>query len=188
MITLPPYPPQRSVLVSFWLVLNLVGGILIGTGVSWVSSPVWFVAGAVFAVVMAIPGLWHPSIASLPYRAWNKLARGFARVARFSVTAICYYGILVAVGRKRSAVRLLGPTPQESLWISRRGFTGQACPHPDGIAQEPPHRSWMRSYCSWAIQSGNAWALSILPFIIILAFLEVDQPKNTLSSDIYTLF
>jgi hypothetical protein len=188
MITLPRFPPQRSVLVSFWLVLNLAGGLLIGTLASLCLSPGWFVSGGVFAAVMAVPGLLRPQIVSLPYRAWNKLARGFARAARFWVTGICYHSIFVAVGQTGSAVKLIRPTPHESLWVSRRAFARQRYPHPDGIAQELPQRSWISAYCSWAGQSGNFWAISVLPFIIVLAFFEVDEQQNTLPADIYTLF
>jgi hypothetical protein len=188
MITLPPFPPQRSVLVSFWLVLNLAGGLLIGTIASLFLSPGWFVSGAAFAVAMAVPGLLRPQIASFPYRAWNKLARQFARVARFCVTGICYYGIFVTVGQTGSAVRLIRPTPHGSLWVSRRGSALPRYPHPDGIAQELPQRSWIRSYCAWAVKSGNVWAVSVLPFVIVLAFFEAEQPRNALPADIYTLF
>ena len=187
MITLPS-SRRPHMLAAFWLATSLSVGMLIGMIGGLALSPRWLFFGLGAAVVMAVPGFLRPQIAAFPYRAWNKLAREFSRGARHWLTGICYYVILVAVGQTKSSIKLMRPTPQESFWVARLGRTVEHTPHFDGSAGEPPRRGWIRPYASWAVQSGNAWALGLLPFVVLLSALEVDQQENPLPADIYTLF
>lgn len=187
MITLPS-SRRPHMLAAFWLAISLSVGMLIGMIGGLALSPRWLLFGLASAVVMAVPGLLRPQIAAFPYRAWNKLAREFSRGARHWLIGICYYVILVAVGQTKSSIKLKHPSPQESSWVARRGRTVEHAPHLDGSARESPRRGWIRSYTSWAVQSGNTWVLGLLPFIVMLSALEVDQQENPLPADIYTLF
>src|SRR5215510_3140694 len=115
MITLPAYPPRRAVLVSFCLVMSCAGGLLIGIASLVLLSLQGFLAGTVLASAIALLGFLRPQAVSIPYRAWNRLAREFARVARPWLIAICYYIVFVAVGRTESSFRLARPALHESL-------------------------------------------------------------------------
>ena len=46
---------------------------------------------------------------------------------------------------------------------------------------------WIRGYISWAIRSGNAWSISLLPFLWLLRLLS-DREEKALEANIYTLF
>jgi hypothetical protein len=189
MITLPRFPPRRAWLRSFWIAISLVSGLMVSILCALLISPHWFASGAAFAVAVAVPGLLQPQIASLPYRAWNKLARAFVRVARFWVTGVCFYIICVTVGLSGSHARLAQPTSNESLWVARRISTSTTYNHKyDGASQEFAQKGWIRAYFAWAVGSGNFWAVCLLPFLMLLAALENDDNRSPVAANIYTLF
>jgi hypothetical protein len=169
--------------------MSLVSGSMVSIFCALLISPRWFACGAVLALVMAVPGLLRPQIVSLPYRTWNKLAQGFVRVARLWVTGVCFYVIFVTVGLTGSYARLAQPTSNESLWVARGTHASTAYdPKHDGMLQEFAQKGWIRAYFAWARQSGNLWAVCLLPFLILLAALENDRNQNPVAGNIYTLF
>jgi hypothetical protein len=189
MIALPRFPPPRAWLQSFWIAISLAGGSIVSLFCAFFISTRWSASGVVFALLTAVPGILRPQIASRPYRAWNKLARRFAQVARFWVTGVCFYIICATVGLTRSHVRLAQPTSNESLWVARRPTTSTAYDHNyDGVPQEFPQQGWIRAYVTWARQSGNLWAVCLLPFLIVLSALEIDETQNRVAANVYTLF
>ena len=189
MITLPRFPPGRAWLQSFWMAMSLTSGAMVSIVCGLLISPWWFASGAAFAVVMAVPGLLWPQLASPPYRAWNKLARGVVRVARLWVTGVCFYIICVTVGLTGSYARLARPTSHESLWVARRTPASAAYGGGyDGVPREFARKGWIRAYFAWARQSGNVWAVCLLPFLILLSATENDENQNRIASNIYTLF
>jgi hypothetical protein len=189
MITLPRFPPRRAWLQSFWIAVSLAIGSMASILGAWYISPPWFTSGAVLALVMAVPGLVRPQIASLPYRAWNRLARQFVRVARLWATGVCFFIVFVTVGLTGSHARLAPPTPNGSLWLARRPLeptaSGYAC---DGVPHEFVQKGWITAYCAWARQSDNLWAVCLLPFLLLLSSLENDENQNPVAANIYTLF
>jgi hypothetical protein len=189
MITLPRFPPRRAWLRSFWIVISLVSGSMVSILCVLLISPRWFASGVVLVLVMAVPGLLRPQIASLPYRTWNKLARGVVRVARLWVTGVCFYIIFVTVGLTGSHARLVQPTSNGSLWVARRtpASTAYGLKH-DGVPQEFAQKGWIRAYLVWARQPGNLWAVCLLPFLILISALENDRNQNPVAANIYTLF
>jgi hypothetical protein len=152
-------------------------------------SPRWSASGAALALAIAVPGLVRPQIASLPYRAWNRLARQFVRVARLWVTGVCFFIVFVTVGLTGSHARLAPPTPNGSLWLARRPLRPTASGYAyDGVPHEFVQKGWISAYCAWARQSNNLWAVCLLPFLILLSSLENDENQNPVAANIYTLF
>src|SRR4026207_1366571 len=97
-IILPP-ALRFSILMAFWLALSLLAGIIISVIVSIWISPTQAPLGLIAVPILALPGLLWPQLAILPYGAWNRLAGTFARFARTWLMGICFYVIVVAVGR-----------------------------------------------------------------------------------------
>jgi Saxitoxin biosynthesis operon protein SxtJ len=186
MITLPP--AQRRYLISFWIVISLSGGLLVGFLLWVVESPRSSSWGVVLAYVSILGGLLRPEALALPYRAWNRLARDFARCARILLLGICFFVIFVAVGRTGSSLKLTRSAPAESLWTPRKtlvpaAFRSQYA----GTITESPKKGWILSLISWTIRSGNVWACCLIPFLVLLSALNTDQ-ESDFSADIYTLF
>jgi hypothetical protein len=102
---------------------------------------------------------------------------------------ICYYIIFVAVGRSGSSLSLAYPSSPKSLWLPRGTLAPSAyVSQHGGTTMAFPEKGWMAAFLSWASQSGNVWAFSLLPFFILLAALQIDQKKSHLPTNIYTLF
>jgi hypothetical protein len=188
MIVLPPYPPLQSWLKAFWVVITLVSGLTVGAFLSLSISGHWFLPALVLSLLMALPGLKWPQIASFPYRAWNKLAREFARLGQFWLLLVCFYIVFVVVGKSGSSLCLARPAPMESMWKPRRprapSFRGSA----HGIIVEPESLGWASAFNSWAAQSGNAWAWFLWPFLMLLSAFHGEDEKSEVPANVYTLF
>ena len=186
MITLP-YPPRRAHLVSFWLTMSMLSGLVCGGLTSLLISPRWIVLGLIVTLGMALPGLLRPEVATKPYKVWNRLARTFGRGARFLLMSICYFVILV-VGQTGSSIGLSRPNCAGSLWVPRRTLARETYAHQHAAStRTSPSNNWIRAYTSWALRSGNLWAVVLLPFLILLMTVE-PEVRTTHPANIYTLF
>ena len=184
-----PFPYRRAWLRSFWATLSLLTGLLMGVLLSSLISPQWIGVSVVLAVGMALPGLLRPLGISKTYRAWNKLAAYFAHGARFLVMGICFYTVLIAVGRAGRSLRLTSRSASESGWVLRRSVSPDAyLSQYDVLLQQHHEKGWIRTYLSWSVRSGNLWAASLLPFLILAAAFDDGQPTTVSSDDIYTLY
>jgi hypothetical protein len=186
MITLRS-PPRRAWVMSFWLAVCLGSGLLIGLLSALLISPRWFGLGVMLALVLALPKrLWTQTIA---YRLWNRLARYFGHAAHLWLMGICFAIIVVAVGRKGLSLRLARPSSTASLWMPRETLAPAAYISQYSVATaRAPEKGWIATFFSWVMQSGNLWALSLLPFLMLLSALRTDQRKSNFPANIYTLF
>jgi hypothetical protein len=50
-----------------------------------------------------------------------------------------------------------------------------------------PDRGWGANYCNWALDTGNWWAMLLLPFIGMLIWLDSDAQER-FPQNLYTLF
>jgi hypothetical protein len=181
--------PRRAWLMSFWLAISVCSGVLIGLVSALLISLQWFALGGIPVAVLACTGLlWRRAIRRA-YAVWNRLALNFGRAAQLLLMGICFYIIFVAVGRTGSALRLAHPSPTASLWVSRGTLAPSAYVSQygarDGVSLQ---KGWIATFLSWAVRSGNWWALSLLPFLILLSALQIDEEKSTFPANIYTLF
>jgi hypothetical protein len=185
----PVIPPARrySILIGFWLALSLFAGITVGAILSLWISPALMILSLIGVPVLALPGLLWPQVAILPYVVWNKLAAEFARYSRAWLMAICFYVIVVAVGRTGASLRLSRPDSGQSLWVPRQDSTGARNGYERVVATEESSKSWIRDFFKWSARSRNLWACGVLPFLILLSALDPEQ-DNTVPKEIYTLF
>jgi hypothetical protein len=184
-----PFPPNNAWLQSFWLVMSVAGGILIGVLSSRPLASPWFVSAAAGIVVLAVPGLLRPQIVSVPYRAWDTLGRIFARNARRWLLLIYYYLVFVAVGRAGASLSLSRPMATKSQWIpwqphapSVHGARGVT------VVEEALRRNWVSSFLAWITKSHNWWICCLLPFLLLYAALESEREESSFPIGIYTLF
>jgi hypothetical protein len=182
-------PPARrySILIGFWLALSLFTGVAGGAVLSLLVSPALVTLGLIAVPFLALPGLLWPPVAIPAYAVWNKLAREFARYARTSLMGICFYVIVVAVGRSGASLRLSRPDSGQSLWVRRQDSTGARNGFERVIATDESSKNWIRNFFRWSARSRNLWACGVLPFLILLSALDPEQ-DTTVPKEIYTLF
>lgn len=187
MILLPD-PPRRSWLMSFWIVMSVCAGLVTGGLAALLGSGHLLGFGVSLAIVLALSGRLRPEAISLPYRAWNKLARYYGSAAEVALTAIWFYIVFAAVGKLGSSLRLARPTSNESLWLLRRtcGVTIYGSHH--DLQTKPSNKKhWTCAFVSWTLKSGNVWAICLLPFLLLISIVETPD-HETFPSNIYTLF
>jgi len=187
MICLPAYPPSNAVLRSFWVVLSslciaiVLAYVVIAKPDRWAYLP-W---GAL--VVIGLISLRQPKLLALAYRIWNKLAREFSKKAQAYAVTVCY---LVIVSTMRlCGSRILRKRPaQTTLWTPHMssGSEGYRRLYSSGGAAHR-NRNWLVTYSIWVFHSGNYWALSLLPFIAMLHWLDTEI-EDSFPQNLYTLF
>ena len=142
-------------------------------------------------LILILPVLLQPQMASIPYRAWNKLARLFSRGARFYLMGIWFYVFFFLVGRAGSSLRLARHTADSSLWIPWQTRIGPGMgEEPHGvIVEESLDRNWISVFLAWSKQSNNRWAYCLLPLFILISLLDIEEEEDdSFPSGIYTLY
>jgi len=187
MLTLPAYHHRRAWLRAFGLAAGGLAGLSCGLGILASGLPHAAGIGTLVGLALALPSLIVPRWFSLPYRAWNRLARLFVRGARAYLTRICLYTVFPAAGLTRTGIQLARPADGSSGWVARETLPRDAYGGPSD-RPGPQDSTWSSHYARWARQSGTPWAICLLPFLWTLQALEEDVEQAEVSSDVYTLF
>jgi hypothetical protein len=186
MITLPPV--EHACLKGFMVIIGILIGVSLGISLSLLGVGRPFGWGALVALLLILSGYLAPRFARLVYRVWNRAALEFARYASVLLIGICFYVVMVAVGKTGSTLKLARLGSTESMWVPRNTLAANSYRHQHALDfGESTHRSWISSFSSWAFRSGNFWSCFLLPFLIVLPTFDV--PRNeAVPTDIYTLY
>jgi hypothetical protein len=175
-ITLPP-SHRRTALRSFWASIAVGTAIcaaLFAYALGWRVPLAWGIAGM---VVVGSFAFTQEQLARRLYNAWNnRLVLPVSEWCARYVMRLCFFVVFVAAGRAGSAI-----TSSPAA-----GVTGWEPRGPAGVSLAL-RGGWIRAYATWAVRSGNAWSLSLLPFLLLLRVLAVER-DSAAAVNIYTLF
>jgi hypothetical protein len=184
-----PATTRRATVRAFWLIISGMIGAAVAAMTAYWGATRPLEAGSVAAALLFGLVFARERLVWRLYKGWNQwLVYPFILMAREVVTRLCYFVVFVAVGSAGSRLSLGGSSASRSFWVAR--------PLPDGAARRMSLGSdhaaggrlgWVTNYLSWALRSGNAWAIVLLPFLAILAALSLPE-ERTVASNIYTLF
>jgi len=182
------YHNRRAWLRSFWLTMSAALGILAGLLMWGFPAGTRVVVGLVVTVIVALPGVFRPGLARQALRAWNALARLFARAGTAWLTAVCFYVVIRAMRGTGSSLGPHPPAPGDSLWTPwPEGSAGRTLA--DGIvAARVAGSGWVRDFTAWVRSSRNSWGLALLPMLLVLSTLETAQDVEAPPPGIYTLY
>jgi hypothetical protein len=180
-----PYHGHRAWVRAFWLAMALWAGLVVGVVVPFGPAERAVAAALAAVLVGAVPVVRYREARTL-YRLGVRASRLYARLARFALLALCYGIIFVAVGAAGSALRLRRPAPGDSLWEAGRTLPPGAYRSQHGAESPGTRRRW-RAILDWATDSGNAWALTLVPFLLLVAALDTED-EAPYPVGIYTLF
>jgi hypothetical protein len=182
-----PSDDRRSVLRSFWIVISLILGTGLWLAGRWLQMPFPLAIGFMGATACGLLVFVNQEFVRRLYHAWNgRIIRPFASVASRAVMGICFFIIFVATGRTGSRCRLNGHA--STTWEPRSSLPDEAYALPYVSGEGLPRGTgWIRCYFLWAIQSGNAWSITLLPFLWFLRLLSYEE-KKPFAANIYTLF
>lgn len=182
-----PLEDRRAFVRSFWATLSVgVAAPWVWLGVS-LQMPVLAASGGMAAVLIALMPVMHAGFAWRVYAAWNRrLVHPFARVASRCVLGVCFAVIALAARAGRSRMSLGRDTEAATLWTTRRSLDSSEYHHV--FVTKASHTGrWTADYAGWAWRTGNLWALSLIPCLIMLRFLPLNDERPD-QADIYTLF
>lgn len=183
MLILPVFdPPRRAWLWAFWTALSLGFGVFLTVLLTFALGWGWITIAAVSGAGLFVTGWVWPGIIHFCYRAWNKLAREFRRIARLWVLAVAYFLVFTPVAAAGSLLRIGAPKPGESLWTEPKAFSL------DEHGHQSSARGWISGYLSWCSGASNQWAVWVLPFLFLLSVMETDEHQSSVPSNIYTLY
>lgn len=186
MILLPIARP--AYLKSFALGVSFLGAVIMGVILWWFGFEGALRVAAIVAIGGSTIGVAQPAAVTKLYGYWNTLARYFARGARWLLMAICFYIVFAAVGRTGTSLNLLRATVDRSLWTPKKPVSSKAFHHEhDANGDSEPGENWLASYYLWAKESKQIWALTLLPFLGMLAAVEIYVDRR-FPSGVYTLF
>ena len=178
-------PPRRAWLRGWSLAMAAVALILgcgIGLLTGSISAPL--VAGPISLGVILV-GVLRPGAMRLPYRAWNRLTRVYAGLVRGWTIAVCYFVVIAPASRFGSSLEL--DSSGRSRWRPKSPLALDAYGSEHAGPSRNRGRGWIRTLRSWSMTSGRSWAASLLPFLIVLSWLEAPE-EHRVPSEIYTLF
>ena len=178
--------PTRPFLRSFWLVLSLGAAIVVWVGLTVFRVPHAPLIGIVAFPAFAVLGLLSPDLAIRPFRSWDRLARKVRRSARLWLSGVVFL-MLTLLGLAGARLPMKRPDSAESGWISRTPSSGRRSGYPDSSGTAGGGSTWIRKFASWAWQSGNAWAWSLLPLLGLLKAVE-GESRGSLGGNVYTLY
>ena len=178
--------PTRPQLKSFWIVLSLLSA-LGAAALLWAARvPYAVVLGVAIFAGSSVVGLRSPGIALRPNQLWDRLSRKAGRAARLWLSGVAFL-ILWIVG-------LLGarlPTDRTKMagsgWIERTQLARSEDAHPRLIRGDEQAGAWVRRLATWAWRSGNVWAWSLIPVLVLLRGAE-GESRGSLGGNVYTLY
>jgi hypothetical protein len=180
-----PYRCRRAALAAFGAVMALWGAILVGVLMPLTPMPRAAVAG-VAGVLIAGALRARPREAEMLYRLWVRASRLYARIAR-RVLLMLSHGVISVVGLAGTSLVLARPAAGRSLWQTREALPTAAY----GSQFDAPGPGWAsrpwRAVADWAIRSGNAWMIFLVPFLVLVSLLDTDE-HSRYPDGIYTLF
>jgi hypothetical protein len=176
--------PQRADLRGFAVAATLLW-LFVAAGVSVLTGHRWVPGVAALASMSVLTlALWRPQLCLLPYQIFNRLTTDVSRVTAAAVRLVSFYLIIGGAGLVASRLQRATPAEVTSGW-QRRGPVEVTTlwRSPAGTRS----RGWVRDYTSWAGKWTNLWVWCLLPFLMILSTVEVEE-ESAVSSGNYTLY
>jgi hypothetical protein len=186
---MPPLSTNRAWLVSFSMAFSVFIGLIFCTVAVIISlSFGWIAFGLLLTAIIALLGLMKTGFVSRLYQLWYRGVRFYLYQISRLLVRICFYLIFIAAGGMKSALGLKRPPASRSQWVARQtlkptSYASQYVDNPQG-AQE---KGWISQFAAWASRSDNKWAFCVLPFLMLLRALDIDQ-ESGFPTNIYTLY
>ena len=190
-----PFPPRRAWSRGFWLTFvalaSLLGGMALGVAVArrWIDGTVALTVWLVLTLLVGAGGLMAPRVVGATYRGWTGLAHLYLRSGRFLLKHVCFWIIVTPLRLTGGGLVLSRQTARGTMWVPHATIKPAAYESQDDRGTSiRGGRGWIRSYLAWGSRLENAWALFLLPFLIMLGQLESDDATSSIPSQTYTLF
>src|SRR5262249_46895303 len=120
------------------------------------------------------------------YNCWNSLVRWLSRRTTTAISGVCFC-ICAALPKDEARFDWKPQSPDASNWAKTRSTASVPAPLNPNPVDARQHPRWAPAYVRWAPQSGNGWAIALLPFLALLS-LFADDEEEPVPVQNYTLF
>jgi hypothetical protein len=184
-----PDSPNRLRLLSFWISLVFLLGIVVGIPLLLTSQHYLIIPWILILVILIVVGFKNTALVSGIYRVWNNLAHAYGSLALYSITGICFYVILLITGRAGSILRISREeTKGKSHWKPRETLHNDSYDSMyNSLSKNVNDRGAIRSLFDWSMETKNYWVICLIPFLLLIRVLETEEHKE-FPSNIYTLY
>lgn len=189
MIYLPSAATAASV-KGFWTVLLLLGAALAGGLYRLVLPHPVFLAGCVAALLGLAAIAWRrPVKLQTAYTVCSgTIRKRIVPGVRRWILAVVFFLVILpnrSLGRRMPGASFV---QSDRGWKAKEisnliGGSGDA----DIVPGDEGNASWLTMLCRWMRETRNGWAFALLPFMLLLSVLNVDE-KSAQSEETYTLF
>ena len=104
--------------------------------------------------------------------------RGVAQAACFAI---------VASARLTGTSLVVALPGSDSMWTPKSSLPADAYVNPYAFSSVPGGRGWTRGYIRWARHTHNMWALTLLPFLVVLRSAQ-QSADHSIRGEIYSLY
>src|SRR4051812_46400481 len=160
--------------------IALFGGIVIAL----LTTPVVGIVGIVVAVLFLVASVRADSAYRL-YHTYNAITGLYARLMR-AVTQLASFAI-VASARLTGTSLVVALPGSDSMWTPKTSLPADAYVNPYAFSSVPGGRGWIRGYIRWARHTHNLWALTLLPFLVVLRSAQ-QSADHAIRGEIYALY
>lgn len=180
--TLPSSPLLHD-LRAFSIVVSLLVGMIASVS-GGLIAPWGSAAGPMVALACGVLLLKAPKRVLPVFRRWNAVARSYEAALTSVTTLISLALVVVPAGIGVGSRDLPG---KDSYWRPRGTQTPETYVAQHASSPSPSRPGWTRDYAHWAIRSRNAWALGLMPFLLVLRG-TARPSESAVPHDIYTLY
>jgi hypothetical protein len=182
-----PEQDRRILLRSFWLLISLVIGAIAGFAAWIVHFTPWLIAIAV-SVAVGLLAILNEHVVRKLYHAWNnRIIRPLGNFVTAAILRVCLLLIFAATGRAGQRIRLR--SDGKTMWAGREPGPNRTSilPFATSATGGQTTNGWIRTYFGWAVRTGNAWAILLIPFFCMLRMVSTEEATGS-GGNIYTLF
>jgi hypothetical protein len=160
--------------------IALLGGILVALS----TTPLVGIAGIVISALFLIASVRADGAYRL-YRVYNVLSGVYAWLMRAVAQLACF--AIVASARLTGTSLVVALPGSDSMWTPKGSLPADAYVNPYAFSSVPGGRGWARGYIRWARDTHNTWALTLLPFLVVLRSAQLTA-DHSIRGEIYSLY
>lgn len=168
---------RATALVS--LAVLLVAALVLALLGAGVAAVVLLALAALSGVAACVPGPAKPL-----YRSGAKVVALFARLVRGVARLACFAVVTAAGTTSTSLVDDAGS--RRSAWTTKTSVPPDSYANPF-VLPGTRRRGWATGFVHWAVRSGNAWAVTLLPFLALVRSAQ-ETDDHEVAGEIYALY
>jgi hypothetical protein len=160
--------------------LALFGGVVVAV----LTTPIVGIVGIVLSALFLVASVRADGPYRL-YHAYNVFTAIYARLMRGVAQGACF--AIVASARLTGTSLVVALPGSDSMWTAKGSLPADAYVNPYAFSSVPGGRGWIRGYVRWARHTHNVWALTLLPFLVVLRSAQ-QFSDHSIRGEIYSLY